>query len=414
VPPRKRQTTTDQADSSQLPQPDLTGGPIESQVPVDSKPVDDLKPDWAAPLNILNEAHHILAERLESLERAQEIDATQAAARHAELSASLDTISAYFNDRIGSLEVGPPAQSRLSSRPQLRDTPAVGAIFTAMAGVMDDVQGVGKRGLMAPEGGGYAFRKYDDLKRELGAAVRRHGVGLQARVLGRERTQQGRMTFVTVEMQYRFTSLLDGSEMIFEAIGEGSSTGDKASGKAMTMALKSTLDQAFMLAMEDIEDPDATFEEPEQFIHTRGPQEGQPIANQSPKQEQRNQSWAQHDRQPEYAVGDKVAVAGQTFVKHSEGPALGDSGGPSYPNSAPKDTANPWDQGPPKDQRTPAQLAQAAAEKLSNPRLTMGEWSAITDHARKLEIMDVLVTPPDGTEIELKRYAVAVARTLPS
>jgi hypothetical protein len=262
---------------------------------------------------------------------------------------------------------------------------------------MNDVQGVGKHGQMDPASrmGNYKFTRYDDLKRELGAAFRTHGVMLQSETIDvtNERDfEDKRKTRVQITMRYRFTSLVDGSAVAFEVVGESIDTSDKASGKAMTMALKTALTQAFMLAAEDIEDPDATRpgEEPERFIDTRGPNEGRPV---------------------EYRVGDRVTVAGQTFTKHSDDPFSGPDADPAGP-PIPQGDAKLWDKGPIKDERTPQEKAQAAVAAMSKPGLTMGDWSKISAHAKELDLFDVLVTAPDGSETALKHYMVAVGRTL--
>lgn len=307
----------------------------------------------------LHEAHNILADRL------------------AEAESSWDAISTYFNDRLGTLEVASPA-------------PKVDAIYPAIWAMMNDVQGVGKHGQMdARSGAGnYMYRKYDDLKRELGAAARAHGVMAQSTVLdvvNEHPFKDDRKTRVQVHMRYRFTSLVDGSSVAFESIGESIDVSDKASGKAMTMALKSALDQAFMLAAEDIEDPDAT-----------RPDTAEDPRYQPRTVEQTRQRYDGGAPPADYRVGDQVTVAGTTFTKHSDGPAI---------------PADPWDQGPPKDTRTPEEQAQAAADKLNAPGLTMDRWNKIMDHVRGLGLMDVQVTTPQG-QSALKHVAVAIGRTL--
>lgn len=298
---------------------------------------------------------------------------------------------------------------------QLAEGGTVPAIYAAVWAMMGDVQGVGKHGQMDPASrmGNYKFTRYDDLKRELGAACRAHGVMLQSEtinVVNERDFEDKRKTRVQIAMRYLFTSLVDGSTVKFEVVGESIDTSDKASGKAMTMALKTALTQAFMLAAEDTEDPDAT-------------RPGEDDIPREARQDRRDQSVQRRDSQPDYQVGDTVTVAGTTFTKHSDGPAIpspaydpakarADAAQQYAPNNAPRDAANPWDQGPPKDERTPQEKAQAAAQALGKSGLTMPEWSAISDHARKLDLLDTPVTTPDGAEMSLKYYMVAVGRTL--
>lgn len=282
-------------------------------------------------------------------------------------------------------------QRRLSAL----SVPQPGAVFAAMWAVMRDVQGVGKHGTMDRTAGGYQFRKYDDLKRELGAACRTHGVGLQSRILHVVNEQRGTMTRVQVQVMYRFTSLADGSEMTFESVGESVDKYDKATGKAMTMALKTALDQAFMLAAEDIEDPDASRPEPDEV-----PREA--------RQDRRDQTVQRREPHPTQAD----LVAAQRAADAGGGPReVMDAAQNGYPNEAPTRT-DPWDQGPPADTRTPQELAQAAADALNAPGMTMDKWQGIADHARKLEIMEQVVRTPTGDEMALKRWLIAVSRTL--
>jgi hypothetical protein len=193
---------------------------------------------WAAPADgpTLDDQLNALGRRLDAAEK------------------SWDTVSAYTNDRVSQVELRTDAFiSNETAKP---------AIYAAIWGVMNDVQGVGKHGQMDPasRAGNYRYQRYDDLKRELGAACRTHGVFLQSEILDvvNDRAfDDKRKTRVQIQMRYRFTSLVDGSAVAFESVGESIDTSDKATGKAMTMALKTALVQAFMLAAEDIEDPDA-------------------------------------------------------------------------------------------------------------------------------------------------------------
>lgn len=300
------------------------------------------------------------------------------------LTESINRTSLFLHERLSKLEMAKPSPA---------------AIYGAIWLIMNDVQGVGKHGRMDPKAGmgNYQFRRYDDLKRELGAACRAHGVMLQSEIVNvtsEHPFKDERKTRVQVHTRYRFTSLTDGSSVVFEALGESIDTSDKATGKAQTMALKTALDQAFMLAMEDIEDPDATRPNEDDAPPERPRREPHPTAA--------DLAAAQRVAQ-EYQVGDTVTVAGQTFVKHSDGPG--------FPNDQPQDTTNPWDQGPPPDNRTNEQKAQAAANKLSAPGITMAEWSRISDAARQMGLYEVPVTV-NGQEMALKHHLVAVGRTL--
>lgn len=304
-------------------------------------------------------------------------------------------------------------QPRLNSRADYK----AGHIFGAFHAVMNDVRGVGKHGQMDPSArmGNYSYRKYDDLKRELGEACRTHGVALQSTIHNVVNEIRGNMQRVQVLITYRFTSLEDGTEMTFDSLGESCDRGDKATGKAMTMALKTAMDQAFMLAAEDIDDPDASRPEPglvESFERAQdavaGPRDGRGPLARTPERvmrEAQQRTYQEGEPVPPggHQVGDQREVAGMTFTKHSDGPG--------YPNEAPA-KADAWDTGPVQETRTPAELAQAAAAKVEEPGLTLAKWEQVAGHARTLEIMDQMVTTKTGEEMQLKRYLVALGKTL--
>src|ERR1700754_1089854 len=119
--------------------------------------------------------------------------------------------------------------------------------FVPKAGQYDD----GKRS----GGTKYSFRKYEDTAAALGQAFRDHRVVVQSRVTSREHIEDKKpykegsgytmWTQAFATMEYPFTSLVDGSTVTAGSIGEGKDSSDKASAKAMTMAMKSALTQAF-------------------------------------------------------------------------------------------------------------------------------------------------------------------------
>lgn len=149
-------------------------------------------------------------------------------------------------------------------------------VYSAVAAVMQEVQAIAKSGTGPRDQGSYAFRKADDVVNDLGTAFREHQLFLQSRVLDTAQTQhettatgrtdrqgnpQPDRTVVwsrrLVTMQYRITSLIDGSDLVVEATGEGLDQSDKASNKASTAALKYALTQGFMIATDAQQDGDA-------------------------------------------------------------------------------------------------------------------------------------------------------------
>lgn len=140
-------------------------------------------------------------------------------------------------------------------------------IHAAIWAVMKAVTYVAKAGqYQGGKSGNYAFRKFDDTALALGTAFREHGVFVQVETIGRELTTESKpypsgtgaqlWSTVRVEVRYLFTSLVDGSTLTACAFGEGKDLSDKATAKAMTMALKTALTQAFMIPTDD-PDPDS-------------------------------------------------------------------------------------------------------------------------------------------------------------
>jgi len=144
------------------------------------------------------------------------------------------------------------------------------AILAAIAAVMKSVTYIPKAGQYGKEGdrgGTYKFRKFEDTAAALGQAFRDHLIFVQSEVISREIAEPEKKPYSTgsgytmwtqvfVTVRYRFTSLVDGSVLTAEAAGEGKDSSDKASSKAMTMAMKYALTQAFMIATDD-PDPDS-------------------------------------------------------------------------------------------------------------------------------------------------------------
>ena len=139
-------------------------------------------------------------------------------------------------------------------------------ILTAIHQVMKVVTYVPKTGdYEGGRSGTYKFRKFDDTAAAIGKAFRDCGVFVQTKTLERRINDyekpfsnggSQRWNDVYVEMRYIFTSLEDGSELTVESYGQGKDNSDKATAKAMTMALKTALTQAFMIPTDE-PDPDS-------------------------------------------------------------------------------------------------------------------------------------------------------------
>jgi ERF superfamily protein len=394
VPPRKR-AETPPADEAQADTPPAVT--VEEMTPSDSAEAEARWADQTAERELLSAASMagLLGDVKEIREHLNAMQSRLGARWEWALPTDGPTLTDEINALARRIEDLAGRVSDVEHGAVRASAPAQPAILAAVWSVMNDVQGVGKHGQME-YGERYRYRKYDDLKRELGAACRTHGIMLQSQVMSVTNQhpfeKDPRKARVQVHMRYKFTSLTDGSTLVFEAVGESIDTSDKATGKAQTMALKTALDQAFMLAMEDIEDPDAT-------------RPGEDDVPREARQERRDAVQARREPQrpePDHQVGDQVTVGGTAFTKHSEPPG--------FPNDRPRNAGDPWDGGPPPDNRTPEAKAQAAADRASQAT-TKDAWSRISDAARGMGLYDVVVNV-NGAQMALKHHLVAVARTL--
>lgn len=106
----------------------------------------------------------------------------------------------------------------------------------------------------------YAYRSIDEFMNVLNPLLGKHKVTIIPEVLKNERTQfqsanGAKMLSVVMEIKYTFYAE-DGSHVSCTMIGEAFDSGDKASNKAQSVALKYAVMQVFMVPTEDIQDPD--------------------------------------------------------------------------------------------------------------------------------------------------------------
>jgi len=139
--------------------------------------------------------------------------------------------------------------------------PAAGPqIFPAMAAIMRSVDAIGKNHQSAQQR--FKYRGIDDLYNTLNPLLKQHGVFMAAKVLDRAREERvtdrgGKLTFTVVTVEYTFYAP-DGSSVTTTVVGEGMDSGDKSTSKAMAIAHKYALLQAFCIPTDDLhlDDPD--------------------------------------------------------------------------------------------------------------------------------------------------------------
>lgn len=128
------------------------------------------------------------------------------------------------------------------------------SIGLLLAAVMAEVDAVGKN--RRNEAQRYAFRGIDDFMNALHPVLAKHGVVLRPHVveckhLDAHETKNGGLMFrVSVTMDTAFCAP-DGSTHVVRTVGEGADTGDKATNKAMSAALKYALVMTFLVPTEE-------------------------------------------------------------------------------------------------------------------------------------------------------------------
>lgn len=158
------------------------------------------------------------------------------------------------------------------------ESPSVHVLF---ARAFNDITPVGKEGHQSGSGGSFSFRQVDDVYDAVHAALAKHGLFFLPRCLERipeQRTTKGGGIQNVVHLLVEFTFYGPRGDSIVMAMwGEGSDSGDKATSKAATMALKYALIYALCIPLGDMPDPDS-----ESPPETRAPTARQQKAAQKP------------------------------------------------------------------------------------------------------------------------------------
>jgi hypothetical protein len=134
-------------------------------------------------------------------------------------------------------------------------------VYEAIAKVM---AAMGKEGITKDRKNqqqGYAFRGIDDVYNALSPLLAAHGLVVLPRVLSRECVERvtakgGAIFYVTVEAEFDFVSVEDGSKHIVKTYGEAMDSADKATNKAMSAAYKYAAFQTFCIPTEGNNDAD--------------------------------------------------------------------------------------------------------------------------------------------------------------
>lgn len=136
-------------------------------------------------------------------------------------------------------------------------------IYKALAAVNKSIKAIGKDRTNQQQG--FKFRGIDDVMNELHSLFAANEIIILQTVNSVEVTertnQRGTALFyVRINVTYQFTHS-DGSHADITVYGEAMDSGDKATTKAMSIALKYALLQMFLIPTEEEKDPDAVAHE---------------------------------------------------------------------------------------------------------------------------------------------------------
>lgn len=132
-------------------------------------------------------------------------------------------------------------------------------IYQAITAAMADVEPIAKGRVNKEQR--FNFRGIDEVMNELQPILKKHGLFVVPKVVDVIRQEKptksgGILLYSIVTMEYTMYAQ-DGSSITGSTVGEGMDSGDKASNKAMAVALKYFLLQTFCIPTEDAKDPDA-------------------------------------------------------------------------------------------------------------------------------------------------------------
>lgn len=132
-------------------------------------------------------------------------------------------------------------------------------IYESITAIMQEIPAIGKEKKNQQQG--FKYRGIDDVMNALQPILAKHKVFVVPEVL--EQTREERVTgkgstllYSLMKIKYTFYAE-DGSSIYAVVIGEGMDSGDKASNKAMAIALKYAFFQVFCIPTEEMKDPDA-------------------------------------------------------------------------------------------------------------------------------------------------------------
>lgn len=188
------------------------------------------------------------------------------------------------------------------------------SIHTKMVDILRDLDAIGKTARNQSQG--FNYRGIDDVYNAINPLLAKHGVYMTAEVVGKTREERTNskgtvLAFTCLHMRYHFRAD-DGSSVTTEAEGEGMDSGDKSSNKAMAVAHKYALLQAFCVPTKDMDDADSESHEVAAAPPAAAPQKkAEPPASNDRKQAAANWCFEARD----HVLSIETALGLDAWVK---------------------------------------------------------------------------------------------------
>lgn len=132
-------------------------------------------------------------------------------------------------------------------------------IYESISKIMEEIPAIGKTKKNVQQG--FMFRGIDQVMNALQPLLSKHKVFIVPEVLEQIREERvtskgGNLIYSICKIKYKFFAE-DGTSIEATTIGEGMDSGDKATNKAMAIAMKYALFQVFCIPTEEMKDPDS-------------------------------------------------------------------------------------------------------------------------------------------------------------
>jgi hypothetical protein len=131
-------------------------------------------------------------------------------------------------------------------------------IYKKIIAIMNESISIGKEKYNSQQK--FKYRGIDDVMNTFYPLLSKHGVFVVPEVLEQQREEResksgGNLIYSILKIRYTFYAE-DGSSITTVVIGEGMDSADKASNKAMAVAMKYAMFQVFCIPTEEMPDPD--------------------------------------------------------------------------------------------------------------------------------------------------------------